>query len=265
MSKIGQIGENTLDDISDELVTGVTYKYANRLFDPLINSLKSKEESIFNEALQSGLNTLKFGITNAVIVSVSQYASTKLIQTSTLIFTYVKAGTLVKSLGKIKNNTVRKVGRVGGKLLKGVLGGILGTQEERLALSKMANDNVNNLASIVSQERQNQILMQGAKYKHLDNQFTNVYNAKKNDFNKKMNLFTAKFKTGSWNLNSDDKKLYEDCTGYKFSQQSEIWNKNFLDKLNSMSEFAKDVDGKIYNAVQVHLDYIATHGFQRVK
>ena len=260
------IVNNTVEDVVDELSTGTTYYYGNIMFEPLKNKLKDGvSNEIVKEALESGINTLQFSIMNAVMLTVQEMVMSKILLCGTVLFSYVKAGKIIKSIEKIKNKTGKKIGRVGGKILKSVTNVITGSQEERLGLAKMANDNVNNFTQILSQERQNQILMKTARTKHFDSMLNQT---QKNNFSKidqDINLFRTKTEKGLWTVSQEDKKLYERATGTSFAKTKEVWNKNFVDKWNSVAEVAKDSEGQIISQTQAFLDYITTVGITRAK
>lgn len=268
MNRVGQIGESALDDVVDELTTGLVYKYSNEYFKPLEDSIKSEEDSILGEALESGFNTLKFMTMNAVIVVVGEYAVTRMVTTSTIIFSYIKGSSVA---GRAKNkvrNVLSKFGRYGGavgKFVQGALGVVVGTQEERLALAKMANDNVNNITSLVGQERQNQIMMRDSKVKHFDRVLSNSQQAKQVTAEDKNTMFLHKMKTGTWKNTKFDKQLYQRCTGFNFAQAGQPFNKTFVDKLNSFKEYAVNAEGKVINLSQTHLDYITATGLTKLK
>lgn len=267
MATVGDIGKNTLEDFNDELITGIAYKYGNVMFKPLEDKLTAEDDSVLNDAFSGALNTLKFSIMNAVIISVTEYASIKMLQAGSIIFAYAKSGRIVKILRNAINRLdyVPIVGRTSSKLLRGAVDVVAGDQNERLALAKMANDNVNNLASIVAKERHNQIIMKKSNVEHFDNTLKTNQDFVKEKFNQKRELFNAKFKSASWQLTNDDEKLYTEVTGYNFKVKPQKYTKDFVDKLNAVSDVAKDVEGNIINAAQSHVDYITTLGFNKVR
>lgn len=266
--KPSQIVGSATEDTVDELTTGITYKYANKLFAPLKESIKSEEDSIVAEALESGINTLQFATMNAVINLVQEYAIAKLFLSSKAIYLYIKGSTATKKLKNKVSSLSTKFGKYGGalgKFVQGGLGIVIGTQEERLAIANMANNNVNNVTNLIAMERQNQSYIRGSKVKHFDSMLNTTQRAKINNDGYNLAAFTHKMKTGSWVYNSKDKKLYEDSTGVDFSKSTLVYNQSFVNKLNSFSEYAKDIDGQILNLAQTHIDYINTTGKSRVK
>lgn len=266
MAKVGQIGESALDDFVDELTTGITYKYANEYFKPLQD--KIDDDSLMGEALDSALNTLKFMTMNAVIITVSEYAVSKILVGGSLIFTYIKGSSVAKRTSNKIQGVLRKFGKYGGavgKFVQGGLGVVLGTQEERLAMANMANNNVNNVTSLIAQERQNQIHMKNGKISHFNSVLSTSQKQKRTTSEDKNAIFLHKMKTGTWKKTKQDKDLYKRVVGYNFSSSNDVWSKTFVDKLNSFKEYAVNAEGEILNLSQTHLDYITATGFTKVK
>ncbi|RXJ98369.1 hypothetical protein CRU98_10040 [Arcobacter sp. CECT 8986] len=264
--KASQIGESAIDDFVDELTTGITYKYANEYFKPLEDKIDS--DSIMGEALESALNTLKFMTMNAVIITVTEYAMARIIATSGTIFAYIKGTSIASRTRNKLQGALTRFGKLGGaigKLVKGALGVVIGTQEERLVMAQMANSNVNNISSIIAQERQNQIHMRNGKINHFNSVLSSSQQQKRTTSEDKNALFLHKMKTGTWKKTKQDKDLYKRVTGYNFSSGNDVWSKNFIDKLNGFSEYAVSAEGEIINLSQTHLDYITSTGFTKVK
>lgn len=254
--------EDTLDDFS----SGVTYYYAEQTFAPLRSKLsEGVSNEIVREALESGLSTLQYSVMNSVIHTVQDLVIQRVLASSAILLTYIKSGKVIKSLEKIKNKNIKMLGRVGGKILRGVTGQLLGTQDERLAIANMANNTVNNVASSYTQERQNQILMRNTRVKHFDNVLNNTQQQNLGRLEQDINLFKMKTQKGLWTTSQEDKRLYERATGKKFSQSQEVWNKGFVEKWNNVADVAKDVEGQTINQAQAFIDYITTAGYERLK
>ncbi|MFY9090274.1 hypothetical protein [Arcobacter aquimarinus] len=267
MAKIGNILENTLEDFNDELITGVTYMLGEKSMKPLENALITGDDSIIDEALSSALMSFKFQVMNSVIVTVSQYATAKLVLSTTALVTFVKTGSLTKKLRNLSKGleNVPLVGRVGSRVLRFGVDAIVGDQNERIAIAKMSNDSLNNLTTVISRERQTQTMIQAERMRNLNKQVTNSQNIVSEKFEQKRALFNSKLKSGSWEFNNYDKKLYQDVTGYNFATNPQIFNQAFVDKLNSVADVAKDVEGNIVNQAQAFIDFITTLGYSKVK
>lgn len=265
----GKILGATFSDSADELSTGLIYKYSNIAMEPLKEAVKndSGDDSILLEALESGLNTFQFATMNAVINVVEEYVIVKVLASSATIFAYIKGTSIASSLRNKTQGVLTKFGKVGGavgKFVKGAFGVVIGTQEERLIMAQMANSNVNNITSIIAQERQNQTMMRVGRRKHFDTVLSHSQKGKMVNDDKKINLFLHKMKSGTWKNSKIDKKLYEQATGFDFDTSPVLYNKNFVQKINNLSEYAKDVEGNTINWAQSHLDYVTALGQTKV-
>ncbi|MGM0518197.1 MAG: hypothetical protein ACQERD_00980 [Campylobacterota bacterium] len=268
MSRFNQIPGQTAEDFTDELATGIVYKYSNSVMKPLRDKLsQSDNDSVLNEALEGALSTFQFATMNTVIQVVQEYVMVKLFATAGTIFAYIKGSSVASKLKNKTQEVLTTFGKYGGavgKFVKGSLGVVLGTQEERLTMAKMANDNVNNLTNIVSNERQNQILMKSSRRKSFENVLSSSQRNKITNDDKKINMFLHKMKSGTWKNTAQDKYLYEQATAFDFSSSHLMFNKSFVDKLNQLSEYAKDVEGNMINLAQTHVDYVTTLGYTKV-
>lgn len=267
MASLGNILENTLEDFNDELITGVTYFLGNKSMKPLEEALIKNDDSVLDEALSGALMSFKFQVMNNVTVVVSQYVTAKSIVVATALVGYVRTGSLTKKMRNLSKGieNVPLVGKVGSRVLRFGIDAIVGDQNERIAIAKMGNDSINNLTTIISRERHTQTVMQAERMKNLNSQVSNSQKFVGEKFEQKRALFNSKLKSGTWEYNNDDKKLYQDVTGYNFATKSLAFNKEFVDKLNSVADVAKDVEGNIINQAQAFIDYITTVGYSKVK
>lgn len=267
-SKASQIYENTLEDFNDEFITGLVYTVGNNALKPLREALLKNDNSILDEALGSAINSFAFQTMNAVIQSTSQYATAKLIISSSFIYAYIKTNLIGKVMGKMgfdKKGKIVRMGKAGSAVTKGIANIITGSQNERLAIANMANNNVNNLTNIIAQERQTQVMMQSSRIKSLNDTVSNHKNVADGRYIQLQTLFNSKMKAGNWEVTENDKKIYQAATGFDFRKNPQVWNKTFVDKLNSASELAKDSEGNMINEAQAFLDYITTVGFSKAK
>lgn len=267
MAKAGDIVSNTLEDFNDELITGVAYYLGEKSMKPLEDALKSEDDSILNEALNSALSSFKYQVMNAVIVSVSTYATAKLVTAGGLLVTYVKTGALVKKLRNLSKGigNIPLVGKVGSRVLRFGVDAIVGDQTERIAIASMANNSINNLTTVISKERHTQTVMQSERMKNLNKQVENSQTVVNQKYEQERMLFNAKLKSGGWQNTTEDEKLYIAVTGYNFKTKPQKYTVDFINRLNSVADVAKDVEGNIINQAQAFIDFITTLGYQKVK
>lgn len=260
-SKVSQIASNTSEDFIDEAVSGYTYHYTKQAFEPLLNKIADgNEDSILREALEGSIMTLQFGIMNAVIMTVTEYAFVKLATTSALILAFLKGSYVAQ---KVKNvvagviGAIPIVGRGFGEAVKAT-GGFLSA--DRQIIAQMGNSTSNNMTSLVSQERQNQIMIRQAQHNYADHISASAIKLKQNGDNKYLTIFTHKTMTGTWLNSAEDKRIYEKATNTKVAQSGTATWSVLSEKLNKFSSFAKTAEGAILNEVTATLKLLEKAG-----
>lgn len=261
--QFSNIASNTGEDFLDELVSNIVYRETNTFVTELKKKLDLQEDSYLDEAIESALMTLQFGLMNAVIITVTEYAFAKSALLLTGLIAYIKGRSILQKTKSVSKSIFSKVGNVGGlpfKMIKGALGPIIGSQEQTLAIAKMTNDTSNNLVSAIGRERQNQIHLQNGKMNRVDLAKQNLYSTRNKSREKNMALYLHKFETGSWEKTAKDKKLYFDCTGQEEKVVS--YTSDYVDKLNQFSSFVKTAKGEIFGKAKLELDLITALGVQ---
>jgi hypothetical protein len=260
-SKVTQIASNTSEDFIDEAVSGYTYHYTKQAFEPLLNKIAGgNEDSILREALEGSIMTLQFGIMNAVIMSVTEYAFAKIATGATITIAFLK-GTYVAQ--KAKNiiagalSGIPFVGKGAGEAVKATAGFL---SSDRQLIAQMANSSSNNMASLVSQERQNQIMIRKAQHDYADNVTANAIKLKSNGDNKYLTIFTHKTMTGTWMNATEDRRIYEKATNTKVQQSGTATWSVLHEKLNSFSSFARTAEGVVLNEVTATLKLLEKAG-----
>lgn len=69
------------------------------------------------------------------------------------------------------------------------------------------------------------------------------------------NLYLHKTKTSSWKNTNADKKLFEKVTGQLIADSGTSWS-DMVETINNYSEFAKDVEGRIFNLTEAILKIV---------
>lgn len=262
MAGFSDILTNAGEDFVEELSSAIVYEESSKLLQKTkeeagLNPDQSKVDSAFEGALTTAFN----GISNLVIVSVTEYALTKVVAIFSALVLFIKGRSIVQKTKSTAQNLFQKIGKVGGmpfRALQGAMGAIVGSQEQTLTIAKMANDSSNNLTSIIAKERQNQIMLQGNKLNRIDNAKQNIYSLRNNSKDKNMNLFLHKFNTATWKDTLKDKKLYFECTG----QDNKIvaFDDVLIKKLNSYANIVETASGQIYTQAKATLDLITQIG-----
>jgi hypothetical protein len=124
----------------------------------------------------------------------------------------------------------------------------------------MANSTSNNMASLVGQERQNQIMIRSAQQKYANNTTNNAVKLKTSGDNKYLTIFTHKTMTGTWLNTQEDKRIYEKATNTKVQQSGTATWSVLHEKLNKFSSFATTAQGEIMNEVKATLKLIEKAG-----
>uniref|UniRef100_UPI00404794AD hypothetical protein n=1 Tax=Aliarcobacter sp. TaxID=2321116 RepID=UPI00404794AD len=263
MSKVNTIVSNTGEDFVDELVSNIVYRETQTFVSELKKKMDLKEDSYIDEALESALMTLQFGLMNAVIITVTEYAFVKSAVILTGLIAFIKGRSVVQKAKKSAQGIMSKFGKFGGlpfKMIQGAMGVVVGTQEQNLAIAKMTNDTSNNLVSAIGRERQNQIHLQNGKIARIDSAKRNLYNTRNKSRDKNMALYLHKFETGTWSKTAKDKKLYFDCTGQDDKVVS--FTLDYVNELNKYSNVVKTAKGEIFSKAKLELDMITALGVQ---
>jgi hypothetical protein len=260
-NKVTQLASMSSEDFIDEAVSGFTYFYARQAFEPILNKIGDNEEdSILKEALSGAITTLQFGIMNAVIISVTEYAFAKLATGATITIAFLKSTYIAQ---KAKNivagvlGAIPFVGKGAGEAVRAT-GSFLGS--DRQTIAEMANSTSNNMASLVGQERQNQIMIRSAQQKYANNTTNNAVKLKTSGDNKYLTIFTHKTMTGTWLNTQEDKRIYEKATNTKVQQSGTATWSVLHEKLNKFSSFATTAQGEIMNEVKATLKLIEKAG-----
>lgn len=259
--KVSQIASNTSEDFIDEAVSGYTYLYTKQAFEPLLNKIADGDEnSVLREALEGAVMTLQFGIMNAVIITVTEYAFAKLATTAALTIAFLKGTYIAQKVRSIVAGVlgmVPFVGRGAGEAVKATAGFL---SADRQIIAQMGNSTSNNMATLVSQERQNQIMIRKAQHNYADHVTANAVKLKANGDNKYLTIFTHKTMTGTWMNTVEDKRIYEKATNTKVAQSGTATWSVLSEKLNKFSNFARTAEGAILNEVTATLKLLEKAG-----
>lgn len=253
------IVSNTGEDFVDEYISNLVYREANSYIKDIKQRLDLQDGDILDEAIDSALTTFQYGVMNAVIMIVTEYAITKTGLVLLGLIVYIKGRSFVKKGKSIAQNIFQKIGSKGGfvgKAIQGAFGAVLGSQEQTLAIAKMTNDSANNIVTNVSMERQNQILLRTQKLNRVDATKANMYSVRNKSREKNMSLFVWKTTNGMWEKTQKDEKLYKDCVGDLVTP----FSPTFVLKLNSLADVVKTASGEIISRAKAEIDLITAIG-----
>ncbi len=242
----------------------------NHYFGDGAKDKKSSElvEKALDEALEGAGQTLKFSIMNAVVFTVTEYLLVKVVAGSASIFTYIKTARVINTVKrKVVNSfgSIPFVGRFAGEALTATTALAIGNQNERLAMAKMANSNMNSLTTAIGQERQTKTLQVSSQRNQVMQTLGLNTNSKGLKDTKKLEAYYHKMKTGTWTKSTIDKNLFLNVVPREYIGITFSWNSNFVTKLNSFTEYAKSTEGKLTNIAQTNLDLMTAHYLSKVQ
>ena len=262
---VSSIAENTVEDAIDDGVSNLVYALGNCTFGDSSHSKKCDGlvKDAFEEALEGAGQTLKFTIMSAAIYRTTTYIMPKIIIGSTAIFTYIKAGRVINKVRKAINETSIlgfKLGRVGSTSLGLATKLAIGNQDERLAMSSMANKNIDSMTTALSKEREIATMQVSAQKQQVMTTLGLNHEAKGLRDNKKIEAYHFKMKSGSWTKSKEDKKLFTSVVPKEYILEGFIWNSVFVDKLNTYTEYARTKENEIVNLAQMLSKQMAMKG-----
>lgn len=258
MANVAGIVSNSGEDFVDELSTSIVYKYTNEIFAPTLKKL-NESDSLVDEALAGAISTLQFGIMNMVIISVTEYAIGKASLVAGTLFIFLKTTNAARKAKELVAGALGSIPFVGKGLgnVARATGSFIAKDRELIA--KMTMDTSNNMSTVISQERRNQIMIKQSKYKKVDSTVQNAISMRGDGRNSRMGYYVHKFQTGTWKKTKLDMKHYEEVTGQQNGKEFR-WSSEFVQKLNSYTDIARDAKGEVVNKSQIQLDWINAQG-----
>jgi len=258
------IAENTVEDAVDDGVSNLIYALGNCTFgDSKSEKCGDLVKDAFDEALEGAGQTLKFTIMSAAIYRTTEYILPKIIMGSTAIFTYIKSGRVINKIRKAINETSVlgfKLGRVGSTSLGLATKLAIGNQDERLAMSSMANKNIDSMTTALGKEREIATMQVSAQKQQVMTTLGLNHEAKGLRDNKKIEAYHFKMKTGTWTKSVEDRKLFLSVVPKEYIKQNFNFNTAFVERLNTFTEYAHTTEDKITNLATVMVKQMAMKG-----
>jgi hypothetical protein len=246
-NKVTGIADNAYEDFLDEYSSGYIFNYVSDYFKPI--KAKYDSGSALDEAIQSSLSTIEFGVRNYAMILVNQYLYEKLKTLSYSYLAYIFAGK-AKVLSKIKSKGI--VGRNVSRVFK-IFGNIIGSTDERIQMTKIAN----NLSKEVNTTVMNQKQLVSSNKNHMDKL---SLSAESKHIDKNLQLYMHKTRTGTWSR--DDRKIYVSMHGSL--KKGLTWNKLYPE-LNKFVQFTLTAEGEVANLPKVLLDNLTAQNVGKVK
>lgn len=240
---IKDIGANAVEDGVEDYFQSYIYRRMQKLTKPFLKDYESDSE--FDEAMQSFINTLSFGLALYALTTITTFFFTRGAKLFALMWGYIVAGALKnKVLNKLKNSPKLR-GKKMFKKLNMIMGG--DRTSDRIEIAKMGQENVK---SYDNHKFHYQNQHQGIT-NSLDN-FSSPMTKMKSTFDmKSVELLTHLTLTGKWTSSIEHKKIYEKAMGKKLSQTGQGSWGSLYQELNKFNQFNKTVDGEITNLTTV--------------
>lgn len=245
MQSLTNVFTNSVEDSTDDLISTFMFSEQRKITDGLINH--KGELSLLEEFKNNLVTQTMMGLTLWAYFHIMQIIE-KFIVRSAIEWGYIVSGKLKKKINELKTKNIK------GKKALHVLGAVIGSDKtrERIEIVKLANSNMNRIDTDIQNNKSNKLAVEqkmlsigatSAQIKGVSSQ---------EDFN----LYLYKLKSSSWKKTATDRKLFEKITGEKISTFSATSWGDLVDKLNQLSEFATDSEGKIYNLTEAILKVV---------
>lgn len=245
MQSLPSVFTNSLEDSTDDLISTYLFSEQRKITDALINH--KGELSLLEEFKNNLVTQTIMGLTLYAYMFIMSIIE-KYIVRSAIEWGYIVSGKLAKKIQNLKTKNIK------GKKGLALLGAIVGSDKtrERIEVVKIANSNMNRIDIELQNSKTNKLAVEqkmlsigatSAQIKGVSSQ---------EDFN----LYLYKLKSSSWKKTATDRKLFEKITGEKISTVSATSWGDLVDKLNQLSEFATDSEGKIFNLTEAILKVV---------
>lgn len=239
MITLGSVFSNAIEDTADDFVSTVIFTEQKKITDLAIKK-DDGTLSLSDEVLNNLKTQIIMGFSMYAYMLVVPYIE-KLATQLTLSWTYIVSGKMKSKITQLKTKNIK------GKKALNFLSAVIGSDKtsERIEVVKLAHSKIHHFENKIDKEKNNRIY---ADKRLLDLGATSTQ-LKAISSQDNFNLYTYKLKSSTWKQTSSDKRLFEKITGNKVSELSTSWA-DLVVQLNSLSEFATDTEGKIFNLTE---------------
>ncbi len=249
MQSLSGVLNNSIEDGIDDFVSSVLFKQMRKYTEPLNKNFSSDSE--FDGAMQNFITTLSMGLTLYAYMHIMEYirrAGTRF----AMLWSYIVVGKMKEKIKKLK--PASKIGKKGLAIFSAVVG--TDKTSERIQVAQMINDNLNHIDNKVYNDKQIRL---DIEKKFIDMGATSSQ-IKGVSSQENFNLYLHKTKTSTWKNTANDKRLFEKVTGEKLTNSSATAWSDLVEQLNKYSEFAKDLNGNIFNSTEALLKVLNRTG-----
>lgn len=242
MQSLKNVFGNSFEDTTDDFISTILFSQMRKISEPLIK--KGDDLTIIDEARNNLVTSLSMGLTMWAYFNISQTIQ-RMIARSVMMWAYISTGKLKKKLNELKTKNIK------GKKALNLLGTVIGTDKtaERIEVAKIINDNLTHIDTQINNDKKNKLAIEN-KLISLGATSSQIKGISSQE---NFNLYLYKTKSSTWKNTNADKKLFEKITGETVSIGTATTWADIVKELNNFSEFAKDLDGNIFNLTEAIL------------
>lgn len=242
MITLGGVVSNALEDTADDFVSTIIFQEQKKITD-LVVKKDDGTLTILDEVLNNLKTQTIMGFSMYAYMLVVPYIELMATQL-TLSWSYIVSGKLKQKIQNLKTKNIK------GKKALNFLGAVIGSDKtaERIEVVKLAHNKIHHLENKIDKEKKNRMYAD-KRLLSLGATSTQIKAIASQD---NFNLYSYKLKSSTWQQTATDKRLFEKITGNKVAEMPISWA-DLVVQLNSLSEFAKDTEGKIFNLTEAVL------------
>lgn len=242
MQSLTNVLGNGLEDATDDLISNFLFSQMKNFNDKTI--IKGENLGYKEEFFNTLVTTTSMGLTLWSYNLISNNIQ-KLMVRSAIYWTYISTGKLKKKIADLKTKNIK------GKKALNMLGAVIGTDKtgERIQVTKIINDNLISLDNQIHKNKMEKLSIEN-KFLELGKTSAQIKGVSSQE---NFNLYLHKLKSSTWKNTNQDKKLFERITGENISTGTGTSWADLVKELNNFSEYAKDIDGNIFNLTEAIL------------
>lgn len=244
MQSLKTVFTNSLEDTTDDFISNYLFMNMRNFTQPILKT--GDDLTLKDEAINNFITQLSFGATLWAYTGIMAYI-TKVATRTGIMWGYIVSGKLKKKIQELKTKNIK------GKKALNFLGAVIGSDKtlERIEVMKIADSNLRQIDTQIQNEKNNRLAIEN-KIVSLGATSTQLKGVSSQE---NFNLYLHKTKTSTWKNTNADKKLFEKVTGQPIAESGISWP-DMVDTINNYSEFAKDVEGRIFNLTEAILKIV---------
>ncbi len=244
MQSLKNVFSNSLEDTTDDFISNYLFMNMRNFTQPMLKT--GDDLTLKDEAINNFITQLSFGATLWAYTAIMAYIA-KIATRTGIMWGYIVSGKLKKKIQELKTKNIK------GKKALNFLGAVIGSDKtlERIEVMKLADSNLRQIDTQIQNEKTNRLAVEN-KMISLGATSTQLKGVSSQE---NFNLYLHKTKTSSWKNVTADKRLFEKVTGQSIADSGINWS-DMVDTINNYSEFAKDLEGNIFNLTEAILKIV---------